>query len=243
MTGIMLLSGLRVVKEYDRLVIMRMGKVIGQRGPGLQLVIPFFERSQKVDTRVITMEIPPQDAITKDNVTLKVAAVCFFQVQDPCRAVIQIEDPIEASGQVAQSSLRLIIGRSDLDELLSQRDQINQRLSAMVDSHTEAWGIKIQSIEIKDLELPLNMKRSMARQAESERLRRARVTSAEGEAQAAPKLAEAAAIIFKQEGAFNLRRMQSIMEVSSEGKTTLVIPTPMRLTPRREDESEEQGSP
>lgn len=245
LTGLVLLSGLKVVREYDRLVVMRCGKIVGERGPGLQLVIPFIERSQKVDKRIVTMPIPAQDAITKDNIAIKVAAVCFFQIQDACKAIVNVEDPIEATGQFAQTSLRAIIGHYELDDILAHRDKINARLKAAVDQHAESWGIKIQSIELKDIEIPVNMQRAMARQAEAERLRRARVKGALGEVQAAQKLAQASDIIFAQEGAFHLRRLQSVLEIASDKnkKTTLVIPTPFKLLPDRgetngEDESQ-----
>ncbi len=245
LTGLVLLSGIRVVCEYDRLVVMRFGKLIGERGPGLQLVIPFIERSQKIDKRTITMSIPPQDAITKDNVAVKVAAVCFFQIQDACKAVASVAEPIEAAGQLAQTSLRAIIGHHELDEILMHRDNVNARLQAILDAQTEQWGIKIQAIEVKDIEIPVQMRRAMARQAEAERLRRARVTSATGEVQAAPKLAQAADIIFEQEGAFHLRRLCAIVEMASDqnNKTTLVLPTPFKLTSDTEPDEAEVSEP
>lgn len=242
LTLVTLLSGVRVVKEYDRLVIMRFGKVVGLRGPGLKLVVPFIERAQKVDMRVVTMPVPEQDAITRDNVTIKVAAVCFFQVEDPTRAILAVQDPIESTGQLAQATLRTIIGQYELDDLLTERDKLNSRLKAAVDEHTEEWGIRVIGMEIKDITVPVKMQRALARQAEAERLRRARVTSAEGEVQAAGKLVEAADIIFEQPGTFNLRRLQSVLDVAQNKNTTMLIPTPFSLTGEAilQEESEEE---
>ncbi|MBZ0185741.1 MAG: slipin family protein [Candidatus Obscuribacterales bacterium] len=202
--AIVFFSGLKFVNEYDRLVVLRFGRVTGVRGPGPQFVIPLVERSQKIDTRVVTMPIAPQEAITRDNVTAKVAAVCFFQIVDPVKAVIKVEDAVEATAQVAQTTLRSIVGQHDLDDLLSERDAVNQKLGAIIDRQTEGWGIKVNSVEIKDLEIPLNMQRAMARQAEAERERRAKVVAAEGEFQAAEKLRDAAAVISSQPGAMQL---------------------------------------
>lgn len=230
LTVITLMSGVRVVKEYDRLVVMRFGRIVGTRGPGLKLVVPFIERSQRVDVRVVTMPIPTQEAITRDNVMVKVTAVCFFQVENPEKAVLNVQDPIESTGQLAQATLRNIIGQYELDELLTARDKVNARLKAAVDEDTERWGIRIVSMEIKDMSVPEQMRRAMARQAEAERLRRATVTSAEGEVQAAAKLAEAADIIFAQSGTFELRRLQSLMDVSIGKNTMMLVPTPFSLT-------------
>ncbi len=230
LTFITLMTGVRVVKEYDRLVVLRFGRVVGLRGPGLKLVLPFFERAQKIDVRVVTMPVPAQEAMTRDNVPVTVEAVCFFQVEDPARAVLTVQDPIEATGLLAQTAMRTIIGQTTLDEMLSDRDKINSRLKVLVDKHTEDWGIRIISMELKDLSVPAHMRRAMSRQAEAERLRRAMVTNAEGEAQAAAKLSRAADIIFAEPGAFNLRRLQSVLEVSANKNTTLVIPTPFSIT-------------
>lgn len=244
LTALMLLSGLKVVREYDRLVVMRFGKFVGERGPGLQLVVPFIERSQKVDIRVITMPIPPQETMTRDNVPVTTAAVCFFQIVDASRSVTRVEDPIEATGQLAQAALRGIIGQYELDEVLNHRDKLNARLQATVDAQTSPWGIKVNSIEIKDVQVPDHMKRAMARQAEAERVRRAKVTSAEGEAQAAAKLAQAADIMFEQPGTLRLRQLQSMIEISAGKDTTLLIPMPMKLTVGEpEDESQCNPSP
>ena len=230
LTLITLLTGVRVVKEYERLVIMRFGRIADTRGPGLRLVLPFMERSQRVDTRAVTMPVPEQEAITRDNVAIKVSAVCFFQVDEPAKAVTNIQDPIDATGQLAQASLRLVIGQLDLDTLLSDRDMVNNRLRSLVSDQTEAWGIRILSMEIKDISVPVTMRRALAREAEAERLRRARVTSAEGEAQAAQKLVEAADVIFSEPGAFELRRQQAIVALSARKNTKLLVPTPFSIS-------------
>lgn len=236
LTGIVVLSGLRFVNEYDRLVVLRFGKVTGMRGPGPQFVIPLVERSQKIDIRVITMPIPVQEAITRDNVTARVAAVCFFQIADPVKAVIKVEDAVEATAQVAQTTLRTIVGQHDLDDLLTERDALNKKLSAIIDRQTEAWGIKVNSVEIKDLEIPANMQRAMARQAEAERERRAKIVAADGELQAAEKLRDAAAVISSQPGAMQLRQLQTMLEVSSEKSSTILLPIPMEFFADRKEE-------
>lgn len=246
LTVLTLLSGVRIVKEYDRLVIMRFGRIAGTRGPGIQLILPFFERSQKVDIRVVTMPVPDQEAITRDNVAIKVTAVCFFQVEDPAKAVTNIQDPVEATGQLAQAALRMVIGQHDLDVILSDRDMVNTRLRTLVSEQTEAWGLRVLSMEIKDISVPVTMRRALAREAEAERLRRARVTSAEGEAQAAGKLVEAADIIFSEPGAFELRRQQAIVALAARKNTKLLIPTPFSISGsdmiRDEDVSEDSES-
>lgn len=229
LAGFTLLKGLRFVNEYDRLVIFRLGKITGIRGPGAQIVIPLLERSQKVDTRVITMPIPVQEAISRDNVTLRVAAVCFYQIVDPVKSVSKVEDAVQATGQVAQTTLRTIVGQYELDEILSDRDKVNQKLSAIIDRQTEAWGIKVVSVEVKDVEIPNNMQRAMAKQAEAERERRAKVVAAEGEVQAAHKLREAAEIISSQSGALQLRQLQTMVEIATEAKSTLLLPIPMEF--------------
>jgi len=229
LAGFTVIKGLRFVNEYDRLVIFRLGKITGTRGPGPQIVLPLIERSQKVDTRVVTMPIPVQEAISRDNVTLRVAAVCFYQIVDPVKSVSKVEDAVQATGQVAQTTLRTIVGQYELDELLSDRDKVNQKLSAIIDRQTEAWGIKVVSVEIKDVEIPNNMQRAMARQAEAERERRAKVVAAEGEVQAAHKLREAAEVISSQPGALQLRQLQTMVEIATEAKSTLLMPVPMEF--------------
>lgn len=231
------ISGIRFVNEYDRLVVLRLGRAQGVKGPGPQFVIPLVERAQKIDTRVVTLPIPVQEAITRDNVTAKVAAVCFFQITDPVKAVIKVENAMEATQQVAQTTLRAIVGQHNLDDLLTERDSINQKLSVIIDRQTESWGIKVNSVEIKDLEIPVNMQRAMAKQAEAERERRAKVVAAEGELQAAAALRDAAEVISSQPGAMQLRQLQTMLEVSSEKNSTLVVPVPMEFKP---DSGEEE---
>jgi regulator of protease activity HflC (stomatin/prohibitin superfamily) len=226
---VVLASCAKVVKEYDRLVIFTLGKADNVMGPGLNFVIPMIQTTKKVDLRIITMSIPPQDVITKDNVSIRTAAVCFFQVVDPYKAVIKIEDPVNATSQIAQTTLRSVLGQHELDELLQQRDAINAKLSEIIDRQTEGWGIKVNSVEIKDIEIPDSMQRAMARQAEAERERRAKIVAAEGEYQAAEQLAAAAKLISSQPGAMQLRQLQSMVEVSAEKNSTLIFPIPIEL--------------
>ncbi len=227
--AMILLTSIRFVNEYDRLVIFRMGRAIGVRGPGLCFVLPVLEQAKKVDLRIITMSIPMQEIITKDNVSAKTAAVCFFQVVDPFKVVTKIEDPYTATNQIAQTTLRSVLGQHDLDHLLADRDTINAKLQAMIDRQTEGWGIKVNTVEVKDVEIPDNMQRAMARQAEAERERRAKIVAAEGELQAAEKLALAARKISSEPGAMQLRQLQSMVEVSAEKNTTLIFPIPIEL--------------
>lgn len=224
-----LLSSLKIVKEYDRLVVFTLGKADNVAGPGIQFIFPGFQNTKKVDLRVITMSIPMQEIITKDNVSIRTAAVCFFQVVDPYKAVTKIEDPFNATNQIAQTTLRSILGQHELDEILAQRDQINTKLSAIIDRQTEGWGIKVNAVEIKDVEIPESMQRAMARQAEAERERRAKIVAAEGEHQAAERLAMAAEVISSQPGAMQLRQLQTMVEISSEKNSTLILPIPMEL--------------
>jgi regulator of protease activity HflC (stomatin/prohibitin superfamily) len=206
-----LLAGIKIIKEYDRFVIFRFGKAIGTIGPGIVFVWPIADTYRKADLRIIT------------------AAVCFFQVVDPFKAVTKIEDPIEATRQIAQTTLRSVLGQHELDELLSARDSINAQLSAIIDRQTEGWGIKVNSVEVKDVEIPEGMQRAMARQAEAERERRAKVVAAEGEHQAAEKLAQAAQLISSQPGAMQLRQLQTMVEVSAEKNSTLIFPIPIEF--------------
>lgn len=222
-------SSLKIVKEYDRLVVFRLGKVKGVSGPGIQFVFPVLDTFKKVDLRIITMSIPMQEIITKDNVPVKTAAVCFFQVVDPYKAITKIEDPFTATNQIAQTTLRSILGQHELDDLLTERDAINAKLSAIIDRQTEGWGIKVNAVEVKDVEIPESMQRAMARQAEAERERRAKIVAAEGEHQAAEKLADAARVIASQPGAMQLRQLQTMVEVSAEKNSTLIFPIPIEL--------------
>lgn len=222
-------SGLKFVTEYDRLVVFRYGRVVGVRGPGPTWITPVLEGYKKVDLRMVTMSIPMQEIITKDNVSARTAAVCFFQVVDPYKVITKIEDPYTATSQIAQTTLRSVMGQHLLDEILSERDVINAKLQAMIDRQTEGWGIKVNAVEIKDVEIPEGMQRAMARQAEAERERRAKVVAAEGEHQAAEKLALAAQVISSVPGAMQLRQLQTMVEVASEKNSTLIFPIPVEL--------------
>ncbi|MCG0278918.1 MAG: slipin family protein [Thermanaeromonas sp.] len=222
-------SSIRVVQEYERGVIFRLGRYVGVRGPGLFFLIPFIERMQKVDLRVVTMEVPTQEAITKDNVTVKVNAVVYFRVVEPASAVIKVMDHIRATSQLAQTTLRSVLGQSDLDELLAHREQINQRLQRIIDEGTEPWGVKVSLVEIRDVELPQSMQRAMAAQAEAERERRAKIIHADGEFQAAEKLAEAARIISSQPASLQLRYLQTLTEIATDKSSILVFPVPVEL--------------
>jgi regulator of protease activity HflC (stomatin/prohibitin superfamily) len=222
-------ASIKFVTEYDRLVVFRFGRVTDVRGPGPVMIWPMIESYKKVDLRMVTMTIPMQEIITKDNVSAKTAAVCFFQVVDPYKVITKIEDPYAATSQIAQTTLRSVLGQHELDEILSERDVINAKLSTIIDRQTEGWGIKVNSVEIKDVEIPEMMQRAMARQAEAERERRAKVVAAEGEHQAAEKLALAADLISASPGAMQLRQLQTMVEVASEKNSTLIFPFPIEL--------------
>ncbi len=229
MAGLFLLSGIRLIKEYDRLVIFTLGKATDVKGPGPSYVWPMAQSEKKVDLRVVTMAIPMQEIITKDNISCKTAAVCFFQVVDPLKAVTKVEDWYTATNQIAQTTLRSVLGQHELDELLSERDVINAKLSSIIDRQTEGWGIQITAVEVKDVELPESMQRAMARQAEAERERRAKITAAEGELQAAEKLAQAANMIASAPGAMQLRQLQTMVEVAGDAKATVILPIPIEM--------------
>ncbi|ACA59154.1 slipin family protein [Candidatus Desulforudis audaxviator] len=221
-------SAIRIVQEYERGVIFRLGRFVGARGPGLFFLIPIIERMEKVDLRVVTADVPTQEAITRDNVTVKVNAVIYFRVVDPGKAVLKVLDHIRATSQLAQTTLRSVLGQSELDELLAQRDQINQRLQKIIDEGTEPWGVKVSMVEVRDVELPQSMQRAMAAQAAAERDRRAKIIHADGEFQAAQKLADAAAIIATQPAAIQLRYLQTLTEISGDNRSsTIVFPLPM----------------
>jgi len=225
-----LFSSLRIAAEYERGVVFRLGRLIGLKGPGLFFIIPFgIDRLVKIDLRVITLEVPPQEVITKDNVTAKVNAVIYFQVVDARKAVVQVLNYINASSQIAQTTLRAVLGQSTLDELLAERDRINQTLQKIIDEQTEPWGIKVSVVEIKDVELPSTMQRAMAKQAEAEREKRAKIINAEGEFQASQTLANAAQVISSQQGALQLRFLQTMVEIGSEKNTTIILPLPIEL--------------
>jgi regulator of protease activity HflC (stomatin/prohibitin superfamily) len=226
---IILAAAIRIVQEYERGVIFRLGRCVGARGPGLIILIPGIERMQKIDLRVITMDIPTQEIITKDNVTVKVNAVVYFRVVNPVDAVIKVLDHIRATSQLSQTTLRSVLGEAELDSLLSQRDEINHRLQQIIDEGTEPWGIKVSLVEVKDAELPPTMQRSMAAQAEAERERRAKLIHAEGEFQASQKLSEAARVISSQPGTMQLRYLQTLTEIATDQSSTIVFPLPLDL--------------
>jgi regulator of protease activity HflC (stomatin/prohibitin superfamily) len=224
-----LLSSIKIVPEYERGVIFRLGRLMGARGPGLFLVVPVFERMVRVDTRVITMDVPVQEVITLDNVTIKVNAVLYFQVVNPNWAVTKVMDYIRATMQIAQTTLRSVVGQGELDELLAKRDLINQKLQQIIDEQTEPWGIKVTIVEVKDVELPQNMQRAMAKQAEAEREKRAKLIHAEGELQASKTLAEAADIIAKEPVTLQLRYLQTLTEIAVEKNSTIIFPLPIDI--------------
>ncbi len=227
---IMLLSSaIRILKEYERGVIFRLGRVVATKGPGLILLIPIIDRMVKVSLRLVTMDVPSQDVITRDNVSIKVNAVVYFRVVDPVKAVVEVEDYLFATSQLAQTTLRSVCGQVELDELLAEREKINTRLQSILDKHTDPWGIKVTTVELKHIDLPEEMQRSMARQAEAERERRAKIINAEGEYQAAAKLAEAAGIIQKYPEALQLRYLQTLREIAAEGSSTTLFPIPIDL--------------
>jgi regulator of protease activity HflC (stomatin/prohibitin superfamily) len=220
---------LKVLREYERGVVFRLGRAIGAKGPGLIILIPVVDRMVKVSLRTVAMDVPPQDIITRDNVSVKVNAVIYFRVVDPVKAIIDVEDYLYATSQLAQTTLRSILGQAELDDLLAEREQINDKLQDILDRHTDPWGIKISTVEVKHVDLPVEMQRAMARQAEAERERRAKIINAEGEFQAAARLAEAAAIIGKEPTAIQLRFLQTVTEVAAENNSTILFPVPVDL--------------
>jgi regulator of protease activity HflC (stomatin/prohibitin superfamily) len=224
-----LAASLRVLREYERGVIFRLGRLINYKGPGLIILIPVIDRMVKVSLRLVAMDIPAQDVITRDNVSVKVNAVLYFRVVDPTNAVVQVENYLYATSQLAQTTLRSVCGQVEMDDLLSERDKINTQLQEILDTHTDPWGIKVATVEVKHIDLPQEMQRAMARQAEAERERRAKVIHAEGELQAAKALAEAADIIGKHPAALQLRYLQTLREVASENNSTTLFPIPIDL--------------
>ena len=222
-------AAVKILREYERGVIFRLGRLIGAKGPGLIFIIPGVDKLLRISLRTVALEIPPQDVITRDNVSLKVNAVVYFRVLDPNKAVVEVENYLYATSQLAQTTLRSIIGQSQLDELLSERDKINVELQDILDKQTEPWGIKVYLVETKQVDLPTEMQRAIARQAEAERERRAKVIHAEGEAQAAEKLAEAANIISVYPAAIHLRFLQTLSKVSTEKNSTTILPLPIDL--------------
>lgn len=222
-------SAIRVLREYERGVIFRLGRLIAAKGPGLFFLIPVVDRMVKVSLRTVVLDVPPQDIITKDNVSVKVNAVVYFRVVDPSKAVVEVEDYLYATSQLSQTTLRSILGQAELDELLSSREKINEELQSILDTHTDPWGIKVSQVEIKHVDLPQEMQRAMAKQAEAERERRAKVINAEGEFQAATKLAQAAEIMNKEPITIQLRFLQTLREVAAENNSTTIFPVPIDL--------------
>ncbi len=224
---VILVNAIRVVREYDRLVVFRLGRLLGERGPGLVLLIPLIDKPVRVGLRIVTLDVPPQDVITKDNVTVKVNAVVYFRVISVNEAVVQVENYLYATSQIAQTTLRSILGQAELDELLSEREKLNQALQQVIDRETEPWGVKVTKVEVKNVDLPQEMQRAIARQAEAERERRAKVINAEGEYQAAARLAEAAAVIAREPTALQLRYLQTLAEIATENNSTTIFPVPV----------------
>jgi regulator of protease activity HflC (stomatin/prohibitin superfamily) len=226
---ILILMAVKVVTEYERGVIFRLGRLVGAKGPGLFFIIPFIDRMVKVDLRVVTMDVPSQEVITRDNVTVRVNAVVYFRVVDPEASVVKVLDHIRATSQISQTTLRNVLGQSELDELLTKREKLNLMLQKIIDEHTDPWGVKVSVVEIKEVELAEEMKRSMAAQAEAERERRAKIIHAEGELQASEKLAQAAAIIGREPSAIQLRFLSTLTEIASEKNSTIIFPIPMEF--------------
>ena len=225
----LVISGLKVLREYERAVVFRLGRLQGSRGPGIIYVIPGLEKAIRIDMRTITMDIPAQDVITKDNVSVKVNAVLYFRVIEPNRAVVEVENYLFATSQLAQTTLRSVCGEAELDELLAEREKVNTHLQAIIDQHTDPWGIKVVQVALKHIDLPEEMRRAMARQAEAERERRAKVIAAEGEYQASQRLADAGAIMAKEPITLQLRFLQTLVEIASENNSTTIFPVPIDL--------------
>ncbi|MGB9617672.1 MAG: slipin family protein [Desulfomonilaceae bacterium] len=226
---IFLFMAIKVLNEYERGVIFRLGRVIDYKGPGLIILIPVIDRMVRVSLRTVAMDVPSQDVITRDNVSVKVSAVIYFRVMEPTKAVIEVENYLYATSQLAQTTLRSVCGQSELDELLAEREKVNLEIQEILDRHTEPWGVKVSMVEVKHIDLPSEMQRAIARQAEAERERRAKVINAEGEYQAAARLAEAAQIIAKEPTALQLRFLQTLVEVSAEKNSTTIFPVPIDL--------------
>ncbi len=227
---IFLFAAIKIAREYERGVVFRLGRLLGIKGPGLFILIPFVDRAVRVDLRTVTLNVPPQEVITRDNVTVKVNAVAYFRVVDASKAIVQVENFLVATSQISQTTLRSVLGQVDLDHLLSEREQINGRLQTIIDDQTEPWGVKVSVVEVKDVELPSDMQRAMSRQAEAERERRAKIIAADGEFQASEKLSQAARVIQSEPGAMQLRYLQTVSEIGSSGQTSsLIVPLPIEL--------------
>ena len=226
---ILIAASIRVLREYERGVIFRLGRLIAQKGPGLIFLIPIIDRMVRVDLRTVTLNIPPQEVITRDNVTARVNAVCYFRVIDPNRAIVEVENFLVATSQIAQTTLRSVLGTAELDTLLSERERLNVDLQKIIDDQTEPWGVKVTTVEIKDVEIPQGMQRAMARQAEAERERRAKVINAEGEYQASERLKDAAKVIEEHPIALQLRYLQTLLELGASQSTTIAFPVPIEM--------------
>jgi regulator of protease activity HflC (stomatin/prohibitin superfamily) len=226
---ILLAAAIRILREYERGVVFRLGRLIGAKGPGLILLIPVIDRMVRVDLRTVTLSIPPQEIITRDNVPARVNAVCYFHIVDASRAIVDVEDYLRATSQISQTTLRSVLGKAELDTLLAERERLNQDLQQIIDEQTEPWGVKVTTVEIKDVEIPAAMQRAMARQAEAERERRAKIIAAEAEFQAADKLSDAAEIIARQPGTLQLRYLQTLLELGVNQNSTIVFPLPIDL--------------
>ena len=229
---IILASAIRILREYERGVIFRLGRLVGNegvRGPGLILLIPFIDKMVKVSLRTIVFDVPPQDVITQDNVSIKVNAVVYFRVIEPQKAIVQVENFLAATSQISQTTLRSVLGQSELDDLLSQRDKINHKLQQIIDTNTEPWGVKVTNVEVKQIDLPQEMQRAMAKQAEAERERRSKVIAAEGEFQASQRLSDAAKILSENSSALTLRYLQTLREIATEKNSTTIFPVPIDL--------------
>ena len=226
---IVVAASIKVLREYERAVVFRLGRLIGIKGPGLIILIPFVDRMVRVSLRTVTMDVPPQDVITRDNVSVKINAVIYFRVVDASKAIVEVENYLYATSQIAQTTLRAIAGQAELDQILAEREQINKELQQVIDQQTEPWGVKVTVVEVKNVDLPADMQRAIARQAEAERERRAKVINAEGEFQASTRLAEAAAIIQQQPAAIQLRYLQTLAEIATENNSVTIFPVPVDL--------------
>jgi regulator of protease activity HflC (stomatin/prohibitin superfamily) len=226
---IILSNAIKILREYERGVIFRLGRLIRAKGPGIILLIPIVDKMVRVSLRTVVLDVPPQDVITQDNVSIKVNAVVYFRVLDPQKAIVQVENYLAATSQISQTTLRSVLGQSELDDLLSQRDKINHKLQQIIDANTEPWGVKVSNVEVKQIDLPQEMQRAMAKQAEAERERRSKVIAAEGEFQASQKLADAAKILSENSSALTLRYLQTLREISTEKNSTTIFPVPIDL--------------
>lgn len=226
---IIIFNMIRILREYERGVIFRLGRYVATKGPGLILLFPIIDKMVKVSLRTIVMDVPTQDIVTRDNISIKVSAVIYFRVMNPDKAIVEVQDFLFATSQISQTTLRSVLGQSEMDELLTERDEINKKLQKIIDEHTEPWGIKVSNVEVKQIDLPIEMQRAMAKQAEAERERRAKVIHADGEFQASQKLADAAEVIAKQPISLQLRYLQTLTEIATEKNSTIIFPLPVDI--------------